>query len=327
MNRSEAEERARLFYQNRKLEIERDLEERQKRAEKEVPGLKELLNERAALPVQSMRLAMSNPGNSAEIAEKMKARSLELNRVIREKLLLANLGEDFLKPRYECALCRDTGYVGEEIPLKKCECFEKRIKNILAGVSANPMARFTFADFDLNVIPDEPVAEGITQRDLSLDRMATCREYAERYPNTPQPGLILNGQAGLGKSFLLSCIYRRLTEKDADALLISSFEMMECIRRRQFHEGEDDDKFEKLLSTPVLLIDDFGNEPFIRGISAEYICLLLDRRMSVRLHTVLTTNLTPVQLKEKYNERVSSRLTDKSYWEQLSFLGRDLRNV
>ena len=327
MNRTEAVEKARLFYQNRQMEIERELDERQRRAKREIPGLSALLDERAGLPVQSMRLAMANPESAAEIAEKMKVRGLELNRSIREKLALSGLGEDYLKPQYECDLCRDTGYVGEDIPRRQCACFEKRVKQLLAEENINPIARYTFSDFNADIIPDEPVADGITQRDISLDRMDTCREYADRYPETGLPGLILNGQAGLGKSFLLSCIYRRLLERNVDVLLISSFELMERIRQRQFHDDEDDGRFEELLSVPVLLIDDFGNEPFIRGISAEYICMLLDERMARRLHTALTTNLTPAQIKEKYNERVSSRLTDSSYWEQLRFLGRDLRNA
>ena len=327
MNRTEATEKADRFYRNRQLEIEKELAERRRRAESEVQGVKEILAERAALPVRSMRLAMARPDEAASIAEEMRSRGLALNQKLRELLAGAGLGENYLQPRYECPRCHDTGYVGEDAPQKRCDCFEKRVQKYLSEDASNPMARFRFEDFDAGIIPDEPVAGNITQRAITLDRLASCREYAECYPQTARPGLLLNGQAGLGKSFLLSGIYRRLLDRGVNALLISAFEMSERIRQKQFHEDERDGAFEELLTAPVLLVDDFGNEPFLRGISAEYICLILDERMNRRLHTVLTTNMTPAQIKEKYNERVSSRLTDKSYWEQLRFLGRDLRNL
>lgn len=327
MNRAEAVEKAQQYYRSRKQEIERDLNERRSRAVSKVPGLEALLNERAQLPVASLRAAMANPAEAQTISERMKARGLELNRQIREQLSQAGLGEDYLKPHYECALCADTGYLQDTVPAKLCACFERRVLSYLNADDTNPLGAVRFEDFDESLIPDEPVSEGITQRAISLDRKRRCEAYADGYPDTACPGLILSGQAGVGKTFLLSCIYRRLMERGVNALAISSFELMERIRQKHFHQEEPSAGFDEVMNVPALLIDDLGSEPVIRGISAEYLCLIMNERMARNRHTVITTNLTPPQFKEKYNERLGSRLTDRHYWEHLLLVGGDLRRA
>ena len=328
MNRAEAIERARQYYRDRKIEIERDVNDRQLRAEREVPGLAALLTERASLPVSSLRLAMARPGEAQQIADNMKSRGMELNRLIREALVSAGFAEDYLKARYECKLCSDTGYIQAGASARPCECFERRVLGYLDGDRTNPLALVRFEDFDESILPEEIVSEGFTQKTIAIDRRRRSEEYADSYPDTACPGLILGGKAGVGKTFLLSCIYRRLLERGVNALAISSFELMERIRRKHFHqEDANDTDFDEAVEVPVLLIDDFGNEPLIKGISSEYLCLLLNERMGSRRHTVITTNLTPTQLSEKYNERISSRLADTRYWEHLYLPGRDLRRA
>jgi hypothetical protein len=42
---------------------------------------------------------------------------------------------------------------------------------------------------------------------------------------------------------------------------------------------------------------------------------------------VIATNLTPVELKERYGERVASRLLDRSACGKIPFTGKDLRSL
>ena len=44
-------------------------------------------------------------------------------------------------------------------------------------------------------------------------------------------------------------------------------------------------------------------------------------------HTVIATNLTATQLQERYGERVSSRLLDRSVCGVLQLRGKDLRTL
>ena len=50
-----------------------------------------------------------------------------------------------------------------------------------------------------------------------------------------------------------------------------------------------------------------------------------NERQLNRRHTVISTNLTMAELKERYTERVSSRLLDETSWRRLVFTGSDVR--
>ena len=96
---------------------------------------------------------------------------------------------------------------------------------------------------------------------------------------------------------------------------------------RKQHVGSDElfDGFTSLLEAPLLLIDDLGTEPMMRNITVEYLFTLLNERMANKRHTVIATNLTPLQLQERYGERVASRLLDRSQTLPLLLRGKDLR--
>jgi DNA replication protein len=85
--------------------------------------------------------------------------------------------------------------------------------------------------------------------------------------------------------------------------------------------------FDEMLSCPVLLIDDLGSEPMLNNISKEYLYVLLNERMGRKLKTVIATNLTQPQIKDLYQERIMSRLSDKAYWDRLVLQGKDLRRA
>ena len=87
------------------------------------------------------------------------------------------------------------------------------------------------------------------------------------------------------------------------------------------------DTYDELIETPLLMIDDLGTEPMLRGLSVEYLFTLLNERIAAKRHTVVATNLTPLQLKERYGERVASRLLDKSLWAAVQLKGKDLRSL
>ena len=52
-----------------------------------------------------------------------------------------------------------------------------------------------------------------------------------------------------------------------------------------------------------------------------------DPRAAAKRHTVIATNLTATQLQERYGERVSSRLLDRSVCGVVQLRGKDLRTL
>ena len=85
------------------------------------------------------------------------------------------------------------------------------------------------------------------------------------------------------------------------------------------------EKLSEMMNAPILLIDDLGTEPMLQNITIEQLFNLLNERQLNRRHTVISTNLTMTELKERYNERIASRLLDDASWRRLTLTGNDVR--
>ena len=302
---------------------EEDLQTRTEAAFRAAPEIEALRRSNAALALEAMRsiLTEQSAEQRASLAERMKKQGQVNNARIRQLLMSAKLPADQLDPRWRCPICKDTGYVGEA-PARFCACFEARLRQrqhedgSMAGVEEQ-----NFERFDANRIPE---ADG--QRAHTLKLRKVCEDYADRFPDTAYRNLLLTGAGGLGKTFLLNCIFERVVSRGGDAVRITAFHMFEAMRRQHVGNDEKYDGFSSLIAVPLLLIDDLGTEPMMRNITVEYLFTLLNERAVAKRHTVIATNLTPVELKERYGERVASRLLDRNACGSLPFKGKDLRN-
>lgn len=309
-------------YARQRAENELDQQRRTAEAVGKAPRIAELQDESAALALDAMRaiLERRTADERAGIAQRVKARGKAVNAEIRALLKANGLPEDALAPRYRCPVCRDTGYVGEA-PARFCECFEARLRlrmyedGSMAGVD-----RQNFERFDASIVPE---ADG--QRERLQNARRLCERYADRFPDTEYRSLLLTGGGGLGKTFLLNCIFERVTARGFSAVRITAFRLFEAMRQQHIGNDPAFDGFSALIEAPLLLVDDLGTEPMMRNITVEYLFTLLNERSANRRHTVIATNLSPVELKERYGERVASRLLDRTSCGSIQFTGRDLR--
>ena len=255
----------------------------------------------------------------------MKQRGIFNNHEIRKRLAKAGLPENYLEMQYRCPVCRDTGYVGEA-PSRFCECFEKnlRMKQFEDGSMAGVREQ-NFDTFDPNYIPEEN-----GQREKLLEVRNICEQFANKFPNLsmknrPILNLVLTGTSGLGKTFLLNCIYERVISRGQSALRVSAYRMFEAMRKQHLSNSADEQNFQQLIDAPLLLIDDLGSEPMMRNITVEYLFTLLNERIAAKRHTVVATNMTRNELVERYGERVASRLLGSSHAVTYELTGKDLR--
>ncbi|MBQ9951100.1 MAG: ATP-binding protein [Clostridia bacterium] len=291
-------------------------------AERRDPEIARLRADSVSLALGTMRTILSLPTQEArvEAAERMKQRGVANNAEIRRRLKALGLPEDHMEMRYRCTVCKDSGYVGDA-PAKFCECFEARLRmrrhedGSMAGVSEQ-----NFDTFDINIFP-----EAGNQRNQMRAARRICEDYADQFPAGKFRSLLLTGAGGLGKTFLLNCIYARVIDRGLSAVRITAFRMFEAMRQQHVGNDENFDGFTTLIDAPLLLIDDLGTEPMMRNISVEYLFTLLNERIAAKRSTVIATNLTLDQLKERYGERVTSRLMDHCGVLQLA--GKDLRTL
>lgn len=296
-----------------------ELQEREREAYQRDPELEALRGKSISVAIQAMRAGMQEPSleRRRAIAENMRAKGLLINGEMRARLLKLGLAEDSLEEKYRCEVCRDSGYVGDA-PARFCECFERKLT---AGLQLeNAVVGQTFENFREDFVPE---ANG--QREKLVQARKALEEFANTYPDARWHNIVLMGEGGLGKSFLLNCVYDRVTRNGHPAARITAFRMFESMRKRHMGAEEADDGYTQMLETPLLLIDDLGTEPVMRNITVEYLFTLLNERMESGLYTMITTNLNPAQLSEKYGERVFSRLFGKPHGLAVKLEGKDLR--
>ena len=311
-------------YAQQRARNEAELDERVAEVCAAQPEIAKLRAESGSLAFDSMRriLGEDTEARRRAIAEDMKRRGQAINARIGVLLRQSGFPEDALRLRYRCPVCKDTGYVGEA-PARFCDCFEKRLRlrqyedGSMAGVDEQ-----NFERFDAERIPE---ADG--QRAQTLAARRICEEFANSFPDTRYRNLLLLGEGGLGKTYLLNCVFERVIRRGHSAVRITAFRLFEAMRQQHMGMGEGDQSYAALIEAPLLLIDDLGTEPMMRNISVEYLFTLLNERMAAKRHTVIATNLTPVQIKERYGERVASRMLDKTAWGAIQLKGKDLRSL
>ena len=264
----------------------------------------------------------SGTADWSSISEKMRRAGSENNLEIRRRLRGLNLPEDYLDIRYECDICKDTGYIPDTYPSKFCECFERRLKQAMfEDGSMAGLDQENFDSYDETLVQKanpETAASLLGARDY-------CVKYAYEYPDNARPNLVLSGPGGVGKTFLLNCVFEKILERGHTGVRLTAYRLFEIMRKKHFGAADDSDKFDEIIDSPLLVIDDLGTEPMLKNITVEYLFTLLNERNAANRHTLVATNLSHNGIQERYGERVASRLFDNGRNMLIIMKGTDLR--
>ena len=306
-------------YDQLRSENEREEIRRKEQIRKEHPDLYALVQERQDMILGALRNILKKPQEATDLSVPMEALSAR----IRSGLAKKGYPEDYLSPVYRCPICKDTGRTGELIR-EPCACLKKAYQQKLREkIGLGCMKRETFETFDLNIFPDEKIpGHTFSQREIMKLYLSTCQRWADDYPESMYRDLVLTGSTGLGKTFLLHAMAERLIEKDVNVLIISAYRMLEILRKSYF---DNDEGSSDLIEAEVLMIDDLGSEPLMQNVTVEQLFNLLNERQTRNLPTVISTNLDMARFRERYTERVASRLMDNRSCKVLNLLGKDIR--
>lgn len=152
-----------------------------------------------------------------------------------------------------------------------------------------------------------------------------CERFAGEYPRGDVKNALLYGASGLGKTYLLHCIANRVRERGIDAVTVTAYQLLAALRQAYF--SHDESAARPYFDAQLLLIDDLGMEPLVEGVTVEQFYNLLNTRMARGRGTVISTNLALDKMKERYTERVTSRLRDARSCLTVPFLGKDIRLI
>ena len=229
---------------------------------------------------------------------------------------LKDLGMTFddFKPDYKCKLCKDTGFIDG----KYCKCFYTRMNKQLTsnvGIDINFLHTFENSKFDL--FDDKEKMQKVYQK---------IEGWCEKIDDSKFKNLVLCGQTGVGKTYLVECVCNKLLKKDKSIIFYSAFALNNLFLK--FHTTFDESKqslLDGVLDYELLIIDDLGSEPQIKKVNEDYLYLVLNERLQKNKSTIITTNLTLRQILDRYGDRTFSRICNKANTIIVNIENSDLR--
>ena len=216
-----------------------------------------------------------------------------------------------ITPQYSCKKCNDTGLLEG----KYCDCLIEEINKLLKLESGF----INLEDFDK------------TNFEIFEDKkfMSTLYEKMKKwcYSNFDKNLIYLAGQTGVGKTHLMKCMAHELIKRHKLVYLTTSFAMhQDFIKSFTTRDLEaKNELLDKYLTPEVLFIDDLGTELRQRDVTINYLYQIINERKMRKLPTVITSNLTISDIMEYYDERILSRIVDKSTSICVYIDGQDLR--
>ncbi len=228
----------------------------------------------------------------------------------RTLLLSAGYPSDYLEPVYNCTRCKDTGYVDG----KKCACLKQKIVALLYEQSN---IKETLKRENFSTLSD------VFYQGEDLERfrqtVAACQNFIREFHSVYR-NLFFYGSVGAGKTFLSNCIARELIEAGSLVLYFSACGLIDTLsgKSREALSGISQD----LYHCDLLVIDDLGTEYTNAYVVSQLFSCLNERHLR-RKPTLISTNLSLEDLRNKYSERIFSRIT--SNYDMYKITGPDIR--
>ena len=267
------------------------------------------------------RAIISGSNAIDKIIEDIKKKNLENQLMI--KIMLKEFGypEDYLKAKFTCPVCNDSGYVNGS----RCNCFNELIKKYTVD-ELNESCKIELHDFDefnlglYSNIPDDK--SGIIPRERMNEIIIQCKNYVDTF-SKDSCSLFFLGKTGLGKTFISSMIAKALIDKGFNVVFDSINNFL--IRAENDHFGRSNgNTVETILNADLVILDDLGSE-FSTPFNNSTIYNIINTRINMGVPTIVSTNLSLSELNEKYDDRIISRLT--GMYTPYRFFGTDIRQV
>lgn len=288
------------------------LEERTAYVYSHVEGYEALCDSISSISVaQGKKLLSGDEGALSELRARLKDLTARKAQLLSE----AGLPEDYLTPVYSCNDCKDTGYVNG----KKCHCFKQAVIELLYEQSGirSMLAAENFSTLSYEFYEGE-----------DLERFKSAVETSKKFIknfNSGYHNLFFYGTVGTGKSFLSGCVAKELIENGHSVIYFSASGLFDTLSKYKFDYKNTENLhkiYEDLFQCDLLIIDDLGTEYTNNIINSELFSMINERHLQKR-STVISTNLSLEDFRNRYSDRIFSRIT--SNYDICKLTGPDIR--
>ena len=266
---------------------------------------------------------LKNPQNGEQISNDLKE-SMNMLSALRARALTASgFDENYTDMRYRCNICNDTGYTDG----KMCKCFSARLKKEVYKKSNlfNLFETQGFDKFDINLFDDEVDKQaGISQKEAMNEAFDICKSFANNFAKT-RDSLFFYGGVGLGKTFLSTCIAKKLIDDGYSVIYHSSAKLFSYYSDYMFGRvspAEGRCELDKLRECDLLIIDDLGSEAS-NAQTISFLFELVNDRILAGKKMVISTNYSIGEIAKVYSERLHSRILE--HFIPVRFFGSDVR--
>ena len=305
-------------YENLRAENARKREISVQEVYAKLPEIKEIDDKMYSLGQNTLREILANPEKTG-LKEELHKKYQVLKQTRKEILEKNNVPLDFDKVKYRCEKCQDTGYIEG---VGRCSCFNQRVLDCMYEQSKMQELFKTqnFEMFRLDYYSEKVYDKyGKTPRKQMEEIKAFCEKYADNFESAKK-SLCFYGDTGLGKTFMSSCIAKRLIDNGFTVLYIRASKLFRLLEDEKF--GRNEESVKELYDCDILVVDDLGTEPDAKN-NAAYILELINERIMNNKKVIINTNLNFAGMEKKYTKRFSSRLIES--FNVLVFFGEDIR--
>lgn len=232
---------------------------------------------------------------------------------------------DYLSPIYTCADCRDTGFTGSNTP---CHCFRQaKLRTLYENSNlADALERENFGTFCEELYDETTIHENlsITPRENIRRIREACLDFIKHFDNAYE-NLLLYGPTGVGKTFITHCIAKELLDTSHTVVYLTSLQLFDMLEKNKFQREDTyaaNEQISYMLDSDLLIIDDLGTE-LSNSFTISQLYYFIEERHHKQKSTIISTNLSFSDLRERYSERIFSRFT--GYYDFKQIIGNDIR--
>lgn len=299
-------------YEEKQRAVRHRLELNTETVYRKIPAYEDLDHLVASISIeQGRKLLGGNENALSELKQRLKELSDKKTALLREN----GFPDNYLSPVYECEQCHDTGYIAN----RKCSCFraaeidliyeQSHIKNLLMTENFDALSYDYYTGEDL---------------DKFTKAVQICQNFVKCF-NKDYRNLFFYGTVGTGKSFLSCCVAKELMDKGNLVIYFSASQLFDTLSKSTFDKDSTEALSgisEDIYDCDLLIIDDLGTELTNAFVSSRLFSCLNNRHMRKKA-TIITTNLSLGELRDRYSDRIFSRIT--SNYTVCKLTGPDIR--